>query len=333
MKSAKSKSYHEVLIDLASANEALVVMTAENRIHLGELPEILGPRFIDLGICEQTLVGAAAGLALRGRRPFVHALAAFLTMRAFEFIRTDIGLANLPVTLVGFVPGILSEANGPTHQAIEDIALMRLVPNMQIVCPANIEELALCIPAVFATRRPCYLRFNETQAAYPAGKPFVLGRAEVRGDGDDVALLSYGVMVAEAEKARVILKNQGIGVRLVNLRSLVPIDQEALLEAMCATRFTVTLQDHAGESGLFEIVLSLISRFQLDINVLPLGFGKRGFIPAAMDLALEHEGLSAERIANAIRQEFTLTLQKFRRRKALRSRKIARTKGVLTFFG
>src|SRR5262249_56995043 len=103
-------------------------MTVENRAAIRNLPKELGERFIDVGICEQTLIGAASGLALRGRIPVVHALASFLTLRAFEFIRTDIGIPGLPVKLIGALPGLLSESNGPTHQSLEDIALMRTVP-------------------------------------------------------------------------------------------------------------------------------------------------------------------------------------------------------------
>ena len=114
-----TRSYADCLGDLARRDERVVVMTAENRAAIRALPASLGPRFIDTGITEQTMVGMAAGLALRGRLPVVHALATFLTMRAFEFIRTDVGIPALPVKLVGYVPGILSEANGPTHQALE----------------------------------------------------------------------------------------------------------------------------------------------------------------------------------------------------------------------
>src|SRR5213080_750411 len=130
-------TYEELLTETALANEQIIVMTAENRALVRNLPGILGKRFIDTGITEQTMIGAAAGLALRGRIPVVHALAAFLTMRAFEFVRTDMGIGRLPVKLVGGVPGFLSEANGPTHQAVEDIALMRGIPNMQVFCPAD----------------------------------------------------------------------------------------------------------------------------------------------------------------------------------------------------
>src|SRR5258707_8179238 len=125
--------YEELLLQTAQDDERIIVMTAENRALVRNMPKNLGNRFIDTGITEQTMIGMAAGLALRGRIPVTHALAAFLVMRAFEFIRTDVGIAGLPVKLVGAVPGLLSEANGPTHQAIEDIALMRTIPGMQIV--------------------------------------------------------------------------------------------------------------------------------------------------------------------------------------------------------
>src|SRR5215470_10320345 len=134
-------TFADALLALAREDDRVIVMTAENRAALRSLPPLLGDRFIDVGICEQTLIGAAAGLALRGRKPIVHALATFLTMRAFEFIRTDIGIPGLPVVLVGAVPGFLSDANGPTHQALEDVALMRAIPGMQVFCPADETEL------------------------------------------------------------------------------------------------------------------------------------------------------------------------------------------------
>ena len=108
-------TYAGVLERIAMADERVVVLTAENRAAIRNLPSVLGPRFIDVGIAEQTMVAAAAGLALRGRIPICHSLATFLTLRAFEFIRTDVGISGLPVKLVGGVPGVLSDGNGPTH--------------------------------------------------------------------------------------------------------------------------------------------------------------------------------------------------------------------------
>src|SRR5262249_52021615 len=153
------------------------------------LPELLPERFIDVGIAEQTLLGMAAGLALRGRVPVAHALSAFLTMRAFEFARTDLGIADLPVKLVGSVPGVLSEANGPTHQALEDVALMRGIPHMQVVCPADEDELVAALPLVLASPSPTYLRFCANPAAVRHTTPMSLGVAERLAEGDDVALL------------------------------------------------------------------------------------------------------------------------------------------------
>src|ERR1700685_2429517 len=129
-------SYEELLTEITLSDERFVVMTAENRALVRNIPAKLGKRFIDTGITEQTMVGAAAGLALRGRIPVIHALAAFFTMGAFEFVCTESCFPNLPLKLSGFIPGLLSDANGPTHQAIEDISLMRGIPNMTVYAPA-----------------------------------------------------------------------------------------------------------------------------------------------------------------------------------------------------
>src|SRR5215470_5728341 len=176
-------TYEDCLVAIAEADPDLIVMTAENRAAIRGIPGRLRGRFVDVGICEQTMVGMAAGLALRGRVPVVHALATFLTLRAFEFIRTDVGIAGLPVVFVGGVPGFLSEANGPTHQAIEDVAVMRGIPGMQVVCPADGEELVAAMPAIVASRKPTYVRYHAGAPVVPAHAPFALGRAEVHGDG------------------------------------------------------------------------------------------------------------------------------------------------------
>ena len=147
-------TYEELLIQMALEDERIVVMTAENRALVRNVPQNLGRRFIDTGITEQTMIGMAAGLALRGRIPIVHALAPFLTMRAFEFIRTDVGIAHLPVKLSGYIPGFLSDGNGPTHQAIEDVAIMRGIPGMEIYCPADEDDLVGMLPAYLAITRP-----------------------------------------------------------------------------------------------------------------------------------------------------------------------------------
>jgi transketolase len=290
-------SYQETLAALADARPDVVVLTAENRAHIRDLPARLGPRFIDVGIAEQTLVGAAAGLAMQGRTPVVHALAPFLTMRAFEFIRTDVGIAGLPVKLIGGVPGLLSEANGPTHQAIEDIALMRGIPGMQIVCPSDHEELLMALPYVIASAQPCYVRFNATAAAVHHQTPFQLGKAEWLAAGRDVVLAGYGFLIPELMRAAVLLRQNGVEAGVLNLRTLAPVDEDALLGAARHARLLVTVEDHLLIGGLHSIVAELMLRHRVACRALGLGFDARWFKPALLPDVTRLAGLSGEGVA------------------------------------
>lgn len=294
------QSYEDVLGTMAQQDDRFVVMTAENRAAIRNLPSLLGARFIDVGICEQTMIGAAAGLALRGRIPVVHALAAFLTMRAFEFIRTDVGIARLPVKLVGGVPGLLSEANGPTHQAIEDISLMRGIPGMQVVCPADAEELAAAMPAILQSPNPCYVRHTALPARVVHHEPFELGRAERLTEGNDVAILTYGTLVTQAVEAAKLLERSGVGTRVVNLRSLVPIDTAAIDDARRDCKLLVTLEDHFITGGLFSIIAERLLRQGQTARVLPIALEARWFTPALLNDVLEVEGLTGVAIAARI---------------------------------
>lgn len=292
--------YEDVLRTEALRRDELIVMTAENRAPIRQLPPALGLRFVDVGICEQTMIGAAAGLALRGRVPVAHALAAFLTMRAFEFIRTDLGIANLPVKLVGYIPGFLSEANGPTHQAIEDVALMRGIPNMRVVCPADEEELAAALPVLLDDPSPCYIRYNNLAPAVEHREPFALGKAEVLSTGYGVAILTYGFLVREAAVAAALLEEQGVPVRLVNLRTLSPVDEAEILASARATPLLVTIEDHFGTGGLFSIVAEVLMRHGVRCRVHPIHLGDRWFRPALLPEVLEEEGFSGARLAKRI---------------------------------
>jgi transketolase len=287
--------YENALRTLAEIDPRLVVMTAENRAAIRGLPEALGPRFIDVGICEQTMVGMAAGLALRGRIPVVHALASFLTLRAFEFIRTDVGIANLPVKLVGGVPGVLSEANGPTHQAIDDVAVMRAIPGMNVFCPADEAELCAGLPAVLAAPGPAYIRYNARPSQVAHGS-FRLGRAELLGDGTDVALVAAGFLVPNAAAACAALRDRGVGARLVNLRTLAPVDEEAIVAAARACPLLVTLEDHLLVGGTYALVCEILVRHRVSVPVLPIGFNGRWFRPGLLAAVLEHEGLTVEHL-------------------------------------
>jgi transketolase len=247
------------------------------------------------------MIGAAAGLALRGRVPICHALATFLVLRAFEFIRTDVGIARLPVKLVGGVPGFLSDGNGPTHQAIEDVALMRGIPHMQVVCPADREELVAALPSIVRSVDPTYVRYCALEPTVKHVTPFELGRAETLSRGDDVTILTYGFLLREADKARAELEARALSVELVNLRSLVPLDERAVLEAVGKARLVVTFEDHFRTGGLYSILCELLVRSGTRARVLPVALEERWFHPARLDAVLAHEGFTGEALAKRIR--------------------------------
>jgi transketolase len=292
-------SYEELLTEIALSDERFIVMTAENRALVRNIPAKLGTRFIDTGITEQTMIGAAAGLALRGRIPVVHALASFLSMRAFEFVRTDAGIPNLPVKLSSFIPGFLSDGNGPTHQALEDISLMRGIPNMTVFAPADEDDLVKMLPQIWKHPNPSYVRINTRKTEYKH-TPFEWGKAEVISTGDDVTILTYGLLFEQALIAVEILKSEGLSVGLVNLRSLKPVDERAILEATRNSSLTVTLEDHFLTGGLYSIVAEVLLKHGLTANILPFALNERWFKPSLLPNVLAYEGFTGKQVAEKI---------------------------------
>ena len=301
-------TYEELLTETALSDEQVIVMTAENRALVRNLPAILGKRFIDTGITEQTLIGAAAGLALRNRIPIVHALAAFLTMRSFEFVRTDLGIPNLPVKLSGFIPGFLSDANGPTHQAIEDISIMRGIPNVTVFAPADEDDLVKMLPRIWQSPNPAYTRINTRKTDYEH-EPFELGKAEVVCIGSDITILTYGLMFEQALIAVDILKSEGFSVGLVNMRSLKPVDEEVILKTVATSNLMVTLEDHFLTGGLYTIVAEVLLKHQLTAKVLPVALNEKWFKPALLPDVLQHTGFTGKQIAEKILGYQTMHLQ------------------------
>jgi len=297
-------TYEQQLASIAAADERLIIMTAENRAAIRNLPALLGDRFIDVGIAEQTMIGSAAGLALRGRVVVVHALAAFLTMRAFEFIRTDVGIADLPVIMVGGVAGILSDGNGPTHQAIEDVSIMRGIPNVNVFCPADARDLEIGLPYIIASGHPCYIRYTNAPATVAHNDSFRMGKSEVvHGPAQglrDVTILTYGTMMQYAVEAASMLEAEGICVQVSNMRTLKPIDTQRILESSQTSDLVVTLEDHFRTGGLYSIVAETLLDHALTVHVLPISFGDRWFRPGRLDEVLVHHELTGIAIARRI---------------------------------
>ena len=290
--------YADIVLELINNDDRFIIMTSENRAAFRNLPPLIKNNFIDTGITEQTLIGMAAGLALRGRIPIVHALATFLTMRAFEFIRTDVGIGNLPVKIVGAVPGFLSDGNGPTHQAIEDVSIMRGIPNVNVFCPADEDDMLKGLEKVFKSASPFYIRYNNT-IPFVEHDPFEIGKAEQFGVGKDVAILVYGFLFSQALKAKEILESKGVSVRLINIRTPKPIDEETILKAVNDCNLIVTIEDHFITGGLYTILAEVLLRNRRTANVLSLALEK-WFKPALLNDVLEYEGFTGEVIAKKI---------------------------------
>ncbi len=293
-------TYEELLKQLVDTDDRFMILTAENRAAIRNLPEQIGNRFIDTGITEQTMVGVAAGLALRGRIPVAHALATFLTMRAYEFIRTDVGISGLPVKLVGGFSGFLSEANGPTHQAVEDVSIMRGIPNVNVFCPADEEDMMIGLRQVLESPSPFYIRYNNMKPSVKHSHDFAIGKAEVISEGNDVTIIVYGILLNQAVEAKRILEGENLSVGLVNLRTVKPIDEIVILQAAKNSKLIITLEDHFVTGGLFTILAEIFLRNNIMCEVLPIALNDKWFIPALLKDVLEHEGFTGEKIAERI---------------------------------
>jgi transketolase len=300
-------AYETLLLDTASRDERLVVITAENRGHMRTVPPMLGDRFIDVGIAEQTMIGMAAGMAVRGRVVVTHALAAFITMRAFEFIRDDVAIANAPVIMVGMVAGILSDGNGPTHQAIEDVSIMRGLPNVGVFCPCDEQEFVDGMRVLLESRRPWYVRYLNAPELPIDRVPFEPGRAvTVRGASlhrPNVTILTYGFMTRQCIEAADELRKQDMHVRVVHMRTLKPVDVESILDAARTSELVVTVEDHFLTGGLASIVAETLMANRIAAPVLTIGFST-WFRPGRLNDVLEHERMSAPALAHRIRERF-----------------------------
>ena len=292
-------NYEQLLLDLINNDNRFFVLTSENRSMMRNLPPKFKDNFIDCGIAEQTMIGIASGLALRGRIPITHALATFLTMRPFEFIRTNIGIANLPVKIVGSISGFLSDGNGPTHQALEDVSIMRGIPNVNVFCPADENDMMQCLQKIYSDPNPFYIRFNANKGIVEHSD-FEIGKAEVFGEGKEIVILVYGFLFTQAFKSKEILESKGYSVRLINIRTPKPIDEQTILKAVDECKLIVTIEDHFITGGLYTILAEVLLKHKRTADILPFALMNKWFKPGLLNDVLDHEGFTAEKIADSI---------------------------------
>jgi transketolase len=209
-------------------------------------------RYLNVGIAEQNLVGVAAGLAYAGRKPFAYSIAPFVTSRPHDQIRVDVAMANADVKLVGVGGGLSYGYLGPTHHAIEDLALMRALPGMTVLAPGDPAEVRRATRAAFAVDGPVYLRLgkNGERNVLPAGASFVVGRATTVREGADVTLASTGAILPETLAAADALAAAGVDATVLHYGTVKPFDGAALAAAAARTRAVVTVEEHTIVGGL-----------------------------------------------------------------------------------
>ncbi len=298
-KIATREAYGAALAEFGAKYENLVVFDADlaEATKTIKFKKAFPERFFDCGIAEGNMVSVAAGLATTGKIPFVSSFAMFSAGRAFEQIRNSVGYPHLNVKIGATHAGISVGEDGATHQCLEDIALMRSIPGMTIINPADAAEARLAVEAAINFDGPVYLRFGRLAipVIFDESYKFEIGKGVKLTDGNDVTIVATGLMVHEALTAAELLKNEGISARVINISTIKPLDKEIILNAAKETGAIVTAEEHNIIGGLGSAVCELLAE-ELPTPVVRVGtndvFGRSGKVPPLMEMY----GLTANNI-------------------------------------
>lgn len=304
-KIATRDAYGKTLVALGAKNENVVVLDADlsksTKTHgfKVEYPE----RFFNMGIAEANMMGVAAGLAAAGKVPFASTFAVFAAGRAFEIIRNSICYPKLNVKICATHAGITVGEDGASHQAIEDLAIMRALPNMTVLCPADGISAAKLVEAAAEFNGPVYVRLGRSgiPVLYKEDQKFEIGKGIELAEGNDVTIVATGIMVGEALAARETLAQEGISARVIDIHTIKPMDQEILIKAATETKAIVTAEEHNIVGGLGSAVAEVVAE-KAPVKVLRVGvedtFGESGK-PAEL---LEKYELTAAKIVKKVKE-------------------------------
>lgn len=303
-KKATRESYGIALEQLGEKYD-IVVMDADlsgstkTNMFAKKFPE----RFINTGIAEGNMMSTAAGIAATGKTVFASSFAIFAAGRAFEQIRNSICYPKLNVKVCATHAGISVGEDGATHQSIEDIALMRSIPNMTVLCPADHFETIKAIEAAINHEGPVYVRLGRLAVPYlfDENYKFEIGKSSTLKDGDDITVIATGLMVGKVLEAYEVLKNDGINVRVINMPSIKPIDEEAVIKAAKETKGIITVEEHSVIGGLGSAVCDVLcTKYPAKVDKIGVQdrFGQSG----KPDELLEEYGLTAENIVKHVKE-------------------------------
>ena len=297
--------YGDALLELGEKDPRIVVMDADlakstqtERFKL-RFPE----RFVDCGVAEQNLMATAAGLAATGKIVFASTFAMFATGRAYDQVRNTIAYSDLEVKICASHGGITVGEDGSSHQALEDIALMRAIPGMKVVVPADYYEVREAVKAVAYLEGPAYVRLGRPKVPviFDAGYRFRFGKALLLRPGRDVTILACGFMVHKALEAAEELAAEGIEAEVFDLHTVKPLDREGILESVSRTGRVVTCEEHTVMGGMGSAVAELLSQ-EMPTPMRMVGIKDRFGTSGSVEELVEHYGLSSRHIAEAARE-------------------------------
>lgn len=266
-------AFVETLVELADHDPSIVLLTGDLGYRVLEpFSERFGDRFFNVGVAEQNMLGVATGLAASGFKPFAYSIATFASMRGYEFFRNGPLLHELPVRLVGVGGGLDYGHNGATHYALEDIGLMRVQPGLTVLAPADAAQTRTALQETADLPTPIYFRLGKDDAPLPglAGR-FRLGRAELIGDGEDVAIVTYGGIAPEAMAAARLLESRGVRVTVAVTACLAPPPVDDLVELLSRVPLAVTLEAHYIHGGVGSLVSEIVAEHGLSCRVVRRG--------------------------------------------------------------
>ena len=286
-------AYCKTLYEIMSRDERVFALTAD--IGFRNFDEIIADfpdRFVNVGVAEADMMGIAAGLALSGKIPFTFTIAPFVTMRCLEQIRVDLCYHNLPVKIVGAGGGFVYGSQGTTHHAIEDIGILRVLPHMTVISPADPVEVSEAVRASMDLDGPVYIRIgrNNEPVLDSGDCSFQIGQAVTMRGGDDITIIAHGLVVKNSLVAADILDSEGVSARVVNMHTIKPIDREMILRCAKETGCIVTVEEHNVIGGLGSAVAEVLAE-EFDH---PVGFKRLGLNDTFLRIHAEHAELQQE---------------------------------------
>ena len=300
-----SGAHGTAAMELAESNPNVVMLTADLCFFSGleRFKAAYPDKLYNVGIAEQNMIGVAAGLAKEGFIPFANTYASFCASRCADQVRVNMSYMRLPIKLIGLTAGYGAGILGATHVSIEDVSLMRALPNITVISPADCTEIIKAVLAAAETPDPTYIRLTgpmNTPIVYKENYDFQIGKAITLQEGEDVAIIATGSMVAQSIKAAKLLEAEGISCSVINMHTLKPLDVDAVIEANKRHKLIVTAEEHSVIGGLYGAVAEVLCREGIHRPVLPVGINDLFVHAGSYNWQMAQSGLEPNMIKEII---------------------------------